>query len=132
MKQKQFKFLDSLTDSMDEFIHDWLASDAAKPLMEQLRQATEDFSEIILGLSVQLLVSNETKKDSLRLLTTGVQASDGKPAYVCHGDSSLTGLILHATINVAEILVYTTLRVRRGNLRDTSRSMPELLERLGF
>lgn len=100
MKQKQFEFLDSLTDSVDEFVHDWLASDSAKPLMEQLRQATEDFPDIILGLSVQLLVSNETKKDSLRLLTTGVQASDGKPAYVCHGDSSISRYVCDGEICV--------------------------------
>lgn len=89
MKQEQFKIIDPLADSVDEAAQKWFTSEEMKPLLEQIRLATQNAPDVILGLSVQLLVSSEDRKGTLRLLTTGMQASDGEPAYLCHGDSSI-------------------------------------------
>ena len=79
MKESEFKSLDSLADAVDEQCDRWFASPEFAALEAALRNASAALPPTYsVAINVELLVFDEDREQSLSLLTTGVNTSQGK------------------------------------------------------
>ena len=97
MKQKEFELFDQLAEAVDEFVQQWLNSTEIKPMLDKIQYACNQ-TDMSVGVSVEMHVTEDGREDTLRMLTTWIQCAANQDAYIASGDSSIQRYICDGAI----------------------------------
>jgi hypothetical protein len=99
MKESEFRSLDPLADALNEQCDRWFAAPEFAALQAAIRKASAALPPTYsVAINVELLVFDVDREQSLSLLTTGVNTSQGQAPYRTTGDSSIHRYIVGGEI----------------------------------
>ena len=99
MTEREFKVLEPLLDPMAEKLQKFLESPDFQVIREALQKASASFPEdISMTLNCNFEVFDARREHAVKLLQVGLTTSEGKPPYLCWGDSTVHRYIVHGTV----------------------------------